>query len=43
MVNGAQRYFQQFSAISWRSGLLVEESKVPVENHRPAAIQTYRY
>ena len=35
--------FNNISAISWRSGLLVEESKVPGENHRPAAIQTYRY
>jgi hypothetical protein len=29
--------FQQFSAILWWSVLLVEETGVPGENHRPAA------
>ena len=29
--------FNNFSVISWRSVLLLEESEVPVENHRPAA------
>ena len=29
--------FNNISAISWRSVLLVEETGVPVENHRPAA------
>ena len=28
--------FNNISAISWRSGLLVEETGVPGENHRPA-------
>jgi len=28
--------FNNISAISWRSVLLVEETKVPGENHRPA-------
>ena len=29
--------FNNISAISWRSVLLVEETGVPGENHRPAA------
>ena len=29
--------FNNISAISWRSALLVEETGVPEENHRPAA------
>jgi hypothetical protein len=29
--------FNDISAISWRSVLLVEETGVPGENHRPAA------
>jgi hypothetical protein len=29
--------FNNISVISWRSVLLVEESGVPGENHRPAA------
>ena len=29
--------FNNISAISWRSVLLVEETRVPRENHRPAA------
>ena len=28
--------FNNISAISWRSVLLVEETRVPGENHRPA-------
>ncbi len=27
--------FNNITVISWRSVLLVEESEVPVENHRP--------
>jgi hypothetical protein len=29
--------FNNISAISWRSVLLVEETGIPGENHRPAA------
>jgi hypothetical protein len=29
--------FNNISVISWRSVLLVEETEVPEENHRPAA------
>jgi hypothetical protein len=29
--------FNNISVISWRSVLLVEETGVPVENHRPVA------
>jgi hypothetical protein len=29
--------FNNISVISWRSGLLVEETGVPGENHRPVA------
>ena len=29
--------FNNISAISWRSVLLVEETGVPIENHRPGA------
>jgi hypothetical protein len=32
--------FNNISVISWRSVLLVEESGVPGENHRPVASQT---
>ena len=32
--------FNNMSAISWRSVLLVEETGVPRENHRPVANQT---
>jgi hypothetical protein len=32
--------FNNISAISWRSVLLVEETGVPGENHRPVASQT---
>jgi hypothetical protein len=28
-------FFNNISIISWRSGLLVEETEVPGENHRP--------
>jgi hypothetical protein len=31
--------FNNISVISWRSVLLVEETGVPGENHRPAALQ----
>jgi len=30
--------FQQYSVIPWQSVLLVEETRAPIENHRPAAI-----
>ena len=30
--------FSNISAISWRSGLLVEETGGPGENHRPAIL-----
>ena len=29
--------FNNISAISWQSALLMEETKVPTENHRPVA------
>ena len=29
--------FNNISVISWWSVLLVEEARIPVENHRPAA------
>ena len=29
--------FNNISVIVWQSVLLVEETKIPVENHRPAA------
>ena len=32
--------FNNISVISWRSVLLVEETKVPGENHRPVASET---
>jgi len=35
--------FKNISVISWRSVLLVEETGVPVENHRPAAITDILY
>ena len=28
-------YFNNISAISWRTALLVKEARVPGENHRP--------
>jgi len=37
---GGSRCLTQFSVISWPSVLLVEETRVPIENHRPATIQT---
>jgi hypothetical protein len=33
--------FNNISAISWRSVLLVEETRVPGENHRHAAILSH--
>jgi hypothetical protein len=33
----AKATFNNISAISWRSVLLVEETGVPGENHRPVA------
>ena len=33
--------FNNISAISWRSVLLVEETRVPGENYRPVASQLY--
>jgi len=35
--------FNNISAISWRSILLVEKTGVPGENHRHAASQTQHY
>ena len=35
--------FNNFSNISWRSVLLVEETGVPGENHRPAACESRCY
>ena len=32
--------FNNISATSWRSVLLVEETRVPKENHRPATLVT---
>ena len=32
--------FNNISAISWQSVLLVEETEVPGENHRPVASET---
>jgi len=29
--------FNNISVISWQSALLMEETRVPTENHRPAA------
>jgi hypothetical protein len=37
MAYGDLRHFQNISAISWLSVLLVEETGVPRENHRPVA------
>jgi hypothetical protein len=34
--------FNNISAISWRSVLLVEETGVPEENYRPAAYLTHK-
>jgi hypothetical protein len=36
LVYGAQHHFQQYISQSWQSVLLVEETGVPGENHRPA-------
>jgi energy-converting hydrogenase Eha subunit E len=33
--------FNNMSSISWRSVLLVEETAIPGENHRPVAEQLY--
>ena len=33
--------FNNISVISWRSDLLVEETRVPGENHRPAACHRF--
>jgi hypothetical protein len=35
--------FNNISAISWRSVLLVEETRVPGENHRPVAVTDKLY
>ena len=37
MVMMLNATFNNISAISWRSVLLVEETEVPGENHRPVA------
>ena len=36
MVTVLNATFNNISAISWQSVLLVEETRVPGENHRPA-------
>jgi predicted component of type VI protein secretion system len=36
-VMGFNATFNNISAILWRSVLLVEETGVPIENHRPVA------
>ena len=41
LVYGVSRHFQYISVISWRSVFLVEETRVPGENHRPAASHCY--
>jgi len=35
--------FSNISAISWRSVLLVDQTKVPEENHRPAQVTDKQY
>ena len=35
--------FNNFSVISWKSVLLVEETGVPGENHRPAASNFFEH
>ena len=35
--------FNNISVISWRSALLVEETRVPGENHRPAQVTDKLY
>jgi hypothetical protein len=35
--------FNNISVISWQSFLLVEETGIPVENHRPAAGHTQAF
>jgi hypothetical protein len=37
LVYDVLRHFQYITVISWRSVFLVEETRVPGENHRPAA------
>ena len=37
MWKGATANFNNISVITWRSVLLMEETRVPGENHRPAA------
>jgi len=37
MVMALNATFNNISVMSWRSVLLVEETRVPGENHRPAA------
>ena len=39
LVYGVSRHFQYISAISWRSIFLMEATRVPEENPRPAASQ----
>ena len=34
--------FNNISVISWPTGLLVEETGVPGENHRPAASHSFK-
>ena len=36
-------YFQQYSVISWWSVLLVEETRVLGENHRPVTSHSQKY
>jgi hypothetical protein len=35
--HGVKSHFQQYFFISWQSVLLVEEIRIPGENHQPAA------
>ena len=37
LIIGAERHFQQYSAISWRPVSVMEEAGVPGENHRRRA------
>jgi len=34
LIFGVERHFQQYSAISWRPILVLEEAGVPGENNR---------
>ena len=43
MVMMLSATFNNISVISWRSVLLMENTGVPVENHRPIAGQLYLY